>query len=213
MAFKSKERIAKAAMAKTNVTTFFIEGDYEADRQKFSAMSQDLGITFDGNNNVVDNDIKDDVTANTADSHTHSNKSVLDNTTASYTTTDETKIDYLSITQEVNLDTIETDSHTHSNKSVLDTYNQTNANITSAITDSHIHSNKSVLDSTTASYTTSEESKLDGLENYSDTLIQAKITSLATLFGITFDGSGNITAEDYTSHTHTETGTETEGVS
>lgn len=34
-----------------------------------------------------------DVAANTADRHTHSNKTILDNTTASFTTADETKLD------------------------------------------------------------------------------------------------------------------------
>jgi len=58
----TKERLAKASLAKTNNLNFTIEGIYEDDRQKFQAMSQDLGITFDGNNNVLDNTIKDNVT-------------------------------------------------------------------------------------------------------------------------------------------------------
>lgn len=40
--------------------------------------------------------------------HTHSNKSVLDATTASFTTSDETKLDYITVTQAVDLDAIET---------------------------------------------------------------------------------------------------------
>ena len=67
---------------------------------------------------------------------------VLANTTASFTTADETKLDNITITQAVNLDTIETDSHTHSNKAVLD--------------------------ATTASFTTADETKLDGIEAGAD---------------------------------------------
>ena len=88
------EKLAKASLAVTR-NKVSIEGDYEDDRQKFNAMLQDLAITFDANNNVLDNGIKDDVT-----------------------------------------------------------------------------------------------------------LLKAKMSALATLFGITFDASGNITAESYTTHTH-----------
>jgi hypothetical protein len=62
-----------------------------------------------------------------SDSHTHSNKSVLDNITAAYTTAEATKVGYISITQSVDLDALESASHTHSNKSTLD-------NITAAYT-------------------------------------------------------------------------------
>lgn len=61
-----RERLAAAAIAKVNSNTVNIEGIYEADRQKFQALSQDLGITFDSNNNITSNQIKTDV--NTLDS-------------------------------------------------------------------------------------------------------------------------------------------------
>jgi hypothetical protein len=61
-----RQRIARTALAKSNTVSINIEGVYETDRQKFQAMAQDLGITFDGNNNVLDNDIKDDVSTNTS---------------------------------------------------------------------------------------------------------------------------------------------------
>jgi len=59
---RPREKLAKASLAKTNNLNFTIEGVYEDDRQKFQAVSQDLGITFDGNNNVSSNQIKSDVT-------------------------------------------------------------------------------------------------------------------------------------------------------
>lgn len=62
----TKERLGKAALAKSNAVSFTIEGVYEDDRQKFGAMVQDLGITFDSNNNVLNNTIKIDTTSNTA---------------------------------------------------------------------------------------------------------------------------------------------------
>ena len=54
-------------------------------------------------------------------------------------------------------------------------------------TQTSTHSNRTVLDNTTASYTTIEETKMD---------------ALAVLFGVTFDSSGNIDTETYTTHTH-----------
>jgi len=64
--------LAKAAFAKANVATVFIEGDYEDDRQKFSALVQDMSIEFDSNNNISSNGIKDTVDghiANTSNPH------------------------------------------------------------------------------------------------------------------------------------------------
>lgn len=54
--------------------------------------------------------------------------------------------------------------HAHANKALLDTYTQTNADIVDAIAKEHTHSNKVTLDATTAAFTTSDESKLDGIE-------------------------------------------------
>lgn len=58
--------------------------------------------------------------------------------------------------------------HSHSNKALLDTYDQTNANLTDAVSKKHAHSNQSVLDNTTASFTTADETKLDGIESGAD---------------------------------------------
>lgn len=55
------EKLAKASLAVSR-NKVSITGDYEDDKQKFNAMVQDLAITFDSNNNVLDNGIKDDVT-------------------------------------------------------------------------------------------------------------------------------------------------------
>jgi len=82
------------------------------------------------------------LTADAIGSTVQGYSSVLANTTASFTTTDEGKLDNITITQAVNLDTLETDSHTHSNKAVLD--------------------------ATTASFTTADETKLDGIEANAD---------------------------------------------
>lgn len=59
--------------------------------------------------NDFTNDYKNKVDSNTSNRHTHTNKSVLDGTTASFTTTDKS-----------NLDTNTANRHTHSNKSILD---------------------------------------------------------------------------------------------
>ena len=53
--------------------------------------------------------------------------------------------------------------HTHANKTLLDTYSQTEANIADAVAKKHSHTNSAVLDATTASFTTADETKLDGI--------------------------------------------------
>lgn len=58
--------------------------------------------------------------------------------------------------------------HTHANKALLDTYTQTEANLADAVTKKHAHSNQAVLDATTASFLTTDESKLDGIEAGAD---------------------------------------------
>lgn len=67
------QKLAKTALAKNNSLQVTIVGDYEADRQRFQSMAQDLGVTFDGNNNVLDNTIKDNTASNTAHRNTTGN--------------------------------------------------------------------------------------------------------------------------------------------
>lgn len=69
-------------------------------------------------------------------------------------------------TQVTNWDSYGTSAHSHLNKSLLDTYTQTESDLADAVAKKHTHSNKTVLDATTASFTTADESKLDGLINY-----------------------------------------------
>ena len=89
--------------------------------------------------------------------HTHINKSILDATTASYTTAEKTKLAGLE-----NYD----DTEIRQDISVLQSQ-------------AHTHANKSILDQTTAPYTTEEQTKLAGLENYT-----LPIASANTLGGI-----------------------------
>lgn len=130
-----------------------------------------------------------DVAANTAARHSHANKTVLDNTTASFTTADEAKLDAIEAGAEVNniSDVNATDltdggaSTLHYHASDRDRANHTGTQAASTISDfdtevsnnsdvvanttaRHSHSNKSVLDAITASFTTADETKLNGIE-------------------------------------------------
>lgn len=103
-----------------------------------------------------DTELKERLTALEEDAHTHSNKAVLDETTAAYTIEEKTKL------------------------ATLENYDDTE--ITSRVSDledvAHTHDNKSVLDETTASYTTEEKEKLAELENYDDTEITSRVSDL-----------------------------------
>ena len=68
-------------------------------------------------------------------------------------------------------------SNTHASNNITQTLiNSWNG----AVTNSHTHSNKNVLDATTASFTTTLKTKLDGLENY-----QLTSTKITTALGFT----------------------------
>ena len=97
--------------------------EYYADGKTLELKTVNGKLTFNVKNGVYQektsgkglstNDFTDDyknkVDSNTSNRHTHTNKSVLDGTTASFTTTDKS-----------NLDTNTANRHTHSNKSILD---------------------------------------------------------------------------------------------
>lgn len=101
-----------------------------------------------------------EVQQNTAARHSHSNKSVLDNTTASYTTDEKNKLAAVDTSKQ----------HTHNNKAVLD---GTTASFTAEekgklasidISIQHSHNNKTILDATTAAFTVEQRDKLTEID-------------------------------------------------
>lgn len=98
-------------------------------------------------------------------SHTHSNKSVLDATTASFTTTLKTKLDGLENYQLTSTKVTTALGFTPMN-STHPASAVTSAKITNwdkAFTDSHTHSNKTVLDGITSAKVNSWDAKLSGI--------------------------------------------------
>ena len=136
--------------------------------------------------NDFDNTYKGNVDSNTSARHIHSNKTILDNTTASYTTADKNKLDGLSnyndsaIKQDItDLENNKVDKVSGKGLSTNDFTATYKSNVDSNTSARHSHSNKSVLDNTTASYTTEEKAKLSGLSNYDDTKVKNDIASLS----------------------------------
>lgn len=86
---------------------------------------------------------KEEISQNTAERHTHSNKPLLD----AYTQTEENLSDAVS------------KKHIHENKALLDTYTQTEENLSDAVSKKHSHENKALLDS----YTQTEENLSDAV--------------------------------------------------
>jgi hypothetical protein len=81
-----------------------------------------------------------------AQAHTHKNKTVLDNTTASYTLEEKSKLTTL---------------HNYDDAPIQ-------RRVSSLEEKAHVHVNKEILDDTTAAFTREEKTKLAELENYSD---------------------------------------------
>ncbi|RLD39971.1 MAG: hypothetical protein DRI86_16130 [Bacteroidetes bacterium] len=95
----------------------------------------------------------------------------------SFNQNDKDKMDFISVTDSINLDTLKSISHFHMNQPILDLttasflveYQQTFDNITLSNpinlddiqTDSHTHMNQSILDACTASFLVSDKTKLD----------------------------------------------------
>ena len=94
---------------------------------------------------------------NTVARHKHDNKALLD----TYTQT------------ETNLADAVNKKHIHDNKALLDTYTQTETNLADAVNKKHVHNNKEILDGITASYTTEEKAKLNGIASGAEVNVQA----------------------------------------
>lgn len=149
-------------------------------------------------------------------SHTHTNKTILDGTSATYTTEKDTKL--AGIEEHANNYTLPNATRTqvggvkigegllidaHAQLAVdpefieKQEYDDTEIKerLTALEEDSHTHDNKAILDETTASYTVEEKEKLASLENYtlpaasSDTLGGVKVGD-----GLTIDDDGVLSA-------------------
>lgn len=118
------------------------------------------------------------------DSHTHSNKSVLDATSASFTTTLESKLS--GIEEGANKTVVDealstTSTNPVQNKAVNAAITTINNTLSTLSTDSHTHDNQAVLDATTASYTTDEKTKLSGIEaGANKTVVDTTLSTTST---------------------------------
>ena len=113
-----------AAKKPSNTSTANLAGFDENDEIVDTGIAK-ANLVHDGNYVHTDNNYTDEeknaVEANTAARHTHSNKSILDATTASFTTEDETKLDNIEAGAQVNvIETVRVDGTALdiSNKSV-----------------------------------------------------------------------------------------------
>lgn len=62
MSYKRKQkRLGKIAIGKVQQESQTISGNYEAEKQKLLSMSQSMGVSFDGNNQVISNSTNDDI--------------------------------------------------------------------------------------------------------------------------------------------------------
>ena len=133
--------------------------------------------------------VKDKVDIMYPKMHEHTNKDVLDQTTAPFTIPEKEKLAGLENYDDTEIrELIHETGHTHQNKSLLDTitpsslwneadrikfndlhnYDDTEVivRIETLEEKSHTHSNKNILDQTTAPFQVADKEKLDSLQNY-----------------------------------------------
>lgn len=131
------------------------------------------------------NTSKNDISDLKKDTHTHSNKGVIDGITANQVT---------------NWDDANSKKHTHDNKALLDTYTQTETDLADAVAKKHNHTNKSTLDGITDAKVSSWDAAEQNAKDYADGLDEAMGTRVGTAEGkiTTLEGKmttaeGNIT--------------------
>lgn len=155
----------------------------------------------------------------TISSHSHGNKAVLDATTASYTTAEQTKLKGVSVGAEVNqnaFSTIATGSARYAATAkqsafLIDGDGGTSVSLdtkTGRLTvSSHTHDNKAVLDKTTASYTAADKKKLDGMDLSKYAALSHTHTDLDTVGSVGYYGNNSPNAAGwYKIYTGTITG-------
>lgn len=133
-----------------------------------------------------------DVAANTAARHSHTNKAVLDATTAAFTTALNTKLAGIQAGAEVNVNpdwnatsgdaqilnkptALPAGPHTHTAPDITDFAAAVSAHsdVTANTAARHSHANKATLDATTAAYTAEEKTKLGGIAAGAEVNVQA----------------------------------------
>ncbi len=76
---KRGQQLGKAALAKANTVTYTFTGEYGDIKSKFSSLTQDFGISYDLNNNILSNSVKDNVAANTSNIATNASNILANN--------------------------------------------------------------------------------------------------------------------------------------
>ncbi len=156
---------------------------------------------FTGNTSV---DLSAYLTSSTAASTYQPLATVLTNTTASFTTADETKLDNITVTQAVNLDTIESDTATN-NAKVTNATHTGDATGSGALTVVAINGTSlaglatGILKNTTTTGVPSIAVAGDfPTLNQNTTGSAATLTTPRTIGGVSFNGSANITVSTAT---------------
>ena len=167
-----------------------------------------LGATMTGSDIVTainasgtlidDNNLSAEANDAISKRHTHSNKTALDGTTASYTTAEKSKLAGIETGAEVNnisdlnvtdlTGSGDTNLHYHSTDrnrvnhtgtqpastiSDFDTEVANNTTVSANTSARHTHSNKTILDNTTASFTKAGQNKLDGIQEGAEVNVNA----------------------------------------
>lgn len=128
--------------------------------------------------------VNDRIDALETDSHTHTNKQILDNITASYTTEEQTKL--AGIEAEANKTIVDselskTSTNPVENQAIATKIETIETNITNLTEDSHEHDNKAILDDIEVAYTTEMNTKLSGIEAEANkTIVDSTLSATST---------------------------------
>ena len=169
---------------------------------------------------IDDNNLSANVNGAITDRHTHTNKAVLDATTASFLTAHATKLGHITITQAVDLDTLETAVAANTAKVTNATHtgdvtgataltigankvtNGMLAQVATGVIKGRVTAATGNVEDLTAAQVRNLLNVADGANAYTLPVASATLGGIKSGTDITVDGTGNVSVND-NSHAHT----------
>lgn len=191
------------------------------DSQGATMTAENIVTAINGSVFLIDDDnLSANVNGAITDRHSHANKAILDATTASFLTAHATKLSHISVTQAVDLDTMESNIATNNAKVTNATHtgdvtgatvltigankvtNAMLAQVATGIIKGRVTAATGNVEDLTAAQVRTLLNVADGANAYTLPVASATLGGVKSGTDITVDGAGNVSVND-NSHAHT----------